>query len=78
MEDRRATLSAIRLLERLATRPVLTLPAAIELLDTTRPTAGKAIDTLQQAGIPRETTGRQRDRVYAYDAYLQVLTRDTD
>ncbi len=78
VEDRRATLSAIRLLERLATRPVLTLPAAVELLDTTKPTAGKAIDTLQQAGILRETTGRQRDRVYAYDAYLQILTRDTD
>jgi len=35
------------------------------------------INALQQAGILRETTSKKRDRVYAYHAYLQVLTRDT-
>lgn len=54
-----------------------TVQWAIELLDTTKPTAANAIAALQQANILRETTGKQRDRVYAYHEYLQVLTKDT-
>lgn len=77
-EDRRATVTAIRLLDRLPSNPILTVPAAMELLATTTPTAGKAIDVLRQAGVLRETTGKQRDRVYAYHGYLQILTEDTE
>lgn len=50
----------------------------MEMLDTTKPTATKAIDVLEQAGMIEETTGRQRDRVYAYREYLRFLTKDTD
>ncbi len=83
--DRRAaanhkatTVTAIRLLDLLPDHPIITLPRAMELLKTTKPTAGKAIDALCKAGILDETTGRQRDRVYAYDAYLKVLAKDTN
>jgi len=82
--DRRAaanhkatTVTAIRLLDLLPEHPIVTLPRAMELLKTTKPTAGKAIDALCQAGILAETTGRQRDRIYAYSAYLKVLAEDT-
>jgi Fic family protein len=71
------TVTAIRLLDLLPEHPVITLTRAMELLKTTKPTAGKAIDALCKAGILAETTGRQRDRVYAYDAYLKVLAEDT-
>lgn len=37
-----------------------------------------AITSLQQAKILREITGRRRDRVYAYNRYLNVLTKDTE
>jgi hypothetical protein len=57
---------------------LVTLASAIKLLKVTKPTASKAIHALEQANILRETTGRLRDRVYAYHAYLQVLTTDTD
>jgi Fic family protein len=72
------TVTAIRLLDLLPEHPIITLPRAIELLKTTKPTAGKAIDALCKAGILGETTGRQRDRVYAYNAYLKVLAEDTN
>jgi len=72
-----ATVTAIRLLDLLPDHPIITLPRAMELLKTTKPTAGKAIDALCKAGILAETTGRQRDRVYAYTAYLKVLAEDT-
>ena len=71
------TVSAIRLLDVLPEHPMVTLPAAMDLLKTTKPTAGKAIDALCKAGILKETTGKQRDRVYAYEAYLKVLAEDT-
>ena len=72
------TVAAIRLLDMLPAHPVVTLPLATDLLEVTKPTAGKAIAVLQQAKILRETTGKQRDRVYAYHEYLQVLTQDTE
>jgi Fic family protein len=71
------TVPAIRLLELLPEHPMVTVPGVMELLKTTKPTAGKAIDALCKAGILTETTGRQRDRVYAYEAYLKVLAEDT-
>jgi Fic family protein len=48
-----------------------------QLLETTKPTASKTISTLTEAGILRETTGRRRDRVYAYHRYLQILTEES-
>ena len=72
-----ATVPAIRLFEMLAANPIVTLPLAIQLLNVSKPTAIKSLDSLQQAGILRETTGKKRDRVYAYHGYLQVLTQDT-
>jgi Fic family protein len=72
------TISAIQLLEHLPTHPMVTLPRVIELLDTTKPTASKAINTLREAGVLRETTGKRRDRVYAYHDYLRILTREAD
>ena len=71
------TVPAIRLLDVLPEHPMVTLPAVMDLLKTTKPTAGKAIDALCKAGVLKETTGRRRDRVYAYDAYLKVLAEDT-
>ncbi len=71
------TVPAIRLLDLLPEHPMVTLPGVMELLDTTKPTAGKAIDALCTASVLKETTGRQRDRVYAYEAYLKVLAEDT-
>jgi Fic family protein len=83
-EDRRrvahhrsTTVTAMRLFEILPGRPVVTLPAAIGLLRTTQPTAGKAIDALRRAGVLVEITRKRRDRIYAYRAYLDLLGRET-
>jgi len=59
-------------------RPFITAPQALDALDTTKPTANKAIETLQTVGILRETTGRRRNRVYAYHDYLRALTHESD
>lgn len=78
LNRRRASIPAIRLFDDLPNHPIVTLPLAISLLRTSKPTASKAIAALEDAGILRETTGRQRDRVYAYRAYLRRLTQDAE
>jgi Fic family protein len=67
---------ALRLFELLPSNPVVTVASAIRLLDTTKPTAGKAIQTLEAAGVLKETTGRERGREFAYAKYLARLGTD--
>jgi len=78
IEHEKATMTAVRLLNILPMRPFITAPQALDALDTTKPTANKAIETLQTVGILRETTGRRRNRVYAYHDYLRALTHESD
>ncbi len=61
-------------LKLLPSNSVLTVPRASERLGITAPPARKAIDLLEELGVLRETTGKKRDRVYAYHAYLDLLT----
>jgi Fic family protein len=51
---------------------------SIKLLNTSKPTAAKAIRVLEKLKILREISGRRRDRVFAYDEYLRLLGKDTE
>lgn len=68
------TVPAVRLLDLLPSNPVVTLQLAIDKLKVSKPTAIKAINALLQTQILKETSGKRRDRVYAYQKYLDVLT----
>ena len=68
-----ATVPAIQLFDKLPSHPVVTLQSTVDLLNVSKPTAVKAIDALEEVGILLETTGRKRDRVYAYQTYLDAL-----
>ena len=68
------TVSAIQLFELLPEHPVISMPLVTRLLDTTKPTAGKAIELLQQNDVLREMGDRKRDRTYCYSSYLSILT----
>jgi Fic family protein len=69
-----ATVNALRLLEAMPEHPVITLPRTVDLLGVAKPTAAKCIEELLRAGVLRETTGKLRDRVYVYEAYMTTLT----
>jgi len=84
-EDRLRLLAApgvsvmsIRLIEQLPMHPVVTIPAVVKLLKTTKPTAGKAVQVLDNLGVLAETSGKQRDRRFAYAAYLEKLRAGTE
>jgi Fic family protein len=69
-----ATISAIQLFELLPDHLVITMPKVTRLLSTSKPTAGKSIETLVGAGILVEVGSRKRDRMYRYDGYLKLLS----
>lgn len=72
------SVSAARLFELLPNHPIVTVAAAMKLLDTTKPTATRAIATLVAAGVLMEITGRKRDRSFAYQAYIDRLRIGTE
>jgi Fic family protein len=73
-----ASVMAVRLMDQLPTHPVVTIPTVVKLLKTTKPTAGKAVQLLENLGVLTETTGKQRDRTFAYTAYLEKLRVGTE
>lgn len=72
------TVMAIRLFELLPEHPIVTIGRVGELLETTKPTAGKAVEVLVGCGVLAEQTGRARDRSFAYQAYLHALSVGDD
>lgn len=73
-----ASLPALRLFEWLPRRPIVTVASAMKLLNTSKPTATRAIEALAQAGVLTETTGKKRDRNFAYGAYMECLRTGTE
>lgn len=61
-----------------AARFVLVSPREVaERLGITPPPVYAAISRLEEIGILREVTGRQRGKLYAYDEYLALLSEGT-
>lgn len=73
LETRGASITALQLFERLPRHPVISMPVVTALLSVSKPTAGKAIEALQAAGILVTADARKRNRLYRYDAYLRRL-----
>ena len=69
---------ALRLFELLPRHPVVTVASVMKLVETTKPTAGRAIELLVAAGVLAETTGKKRDRSFVYRAYLDRLRVGTE
>lgn len=65
--------TALRLVDELIAQPACHTKKAMEKLDITMPTALRAIDTLERAGILREITGRQKNRVWVATEILEIL-----
>ena len=78
LEAGSSTVMTARLFEQLPKHPIVTIARVTSLLDTTKPTANKAVTSLVDAGVLVETTGRKRDRTFRYDAYLELLRVGTE
>jgi Fic family protein len=72
------SVATVRLFELLPRHPIVSVAYAIKQLGVSKPTAGRAVDTLSKAGVLVETTGKKRDRSWAYQSYLNRLRVGTD
>ena len=69
---------ALRLFELLPRHPVVTVASVMKFVETTKPTAGRAIELLVAADVLVETTGKKRDRSFVYRGYLDRLRVGTE
>ena len=68
-----ATVSALRLLESLPHHPIVTVASVMGLIDSSKPTASRAISILEDSGILAESTGQRRNRSFVYRDYIERL-----
>lgn len=68
------TASVLQVHDLMRTRPYLTAATVAQNASLTLPTVNAALAQLQSLGIVREITGRKRGRVFAYSAYLDILS----
>ena len=74
----RASASAFRVFQYVQTKPLVTVSDVSKALNMSAPTARKSINHLVDVSILFEPTERKRDRVYAYQSYLDILNQGTD
>lgn len=70
--------SALRLHDHLRARPVTSVAQATRETGVNRTSVMAVLSKLIELGIVRELTGQRRNRLFAYDAYLARLSRDTE
>jgi Fic family protein len=77
-EERRSTVTMLRLHQLLQRKPIISIDHACKDLDLTFPTITKAFNGLLKLGIAKEMTGKQRGRLFVYQHYLAILTEGTE
>lgn len=73
----RAAANVLRVVDALRRRPLASIDELSQRLGLSFPTVARAIEALEKLGIVREITGKKRERVFAYQAYLDVLNEGT-
>ena len=70
--------SALRVLDALRAKPILSLSGVRALTALSFPTASSAMQLLVEHRIVRELTGKPRNRLFVYDRYLAILNEGTE
>ena len=70
--------SALRVHDALKARPLASMQDVCTRSGLSFPAAASAMELLVELGIARELTGKRRNRVFAYDRYLAVLSEGTE
>jgi Fic family protein len=74
----RPAASVLRVFEHTQRNPIVSIPATARKIGISAPTVAKSLEHMRRLGILREITGRQRRRLFAYDAYLAILNEGTE
>jgi Fic family protein len=74
----RPAASALRVFEHMQHNPIVSIPATARSIGISAPTVAKSLEHMRHLGMLREITGRQRHRLFVYDAYLAILNEGTE
>jgi Fic family protein len=74
----RKAASALAVHEYLQAHPLTKIGPAAKDLKLSIPTVTSALETLAKLKIARESTGKRRDRLFAYPRYLHILSEGTE
>ena len=70
--------SALRVHDALKQRPIAVMQDIARRAGLSFPASSSGMRLLVDLGIARELTGRKRNRVFVYDAYLKILNEGTE
>jgi Fic family protein len=74
----RAAGSALLVFDQAVREVILRIPRTAQRLPISEPTVAGAIGHLEQLGILREITGKPRNKIFAYNDYLSILSEGTE
>lgn len=74
----RSALSTLRVHEYLQKKPLITVALAARTLGLSVPTVSSALARLEELGVVKESTGRERDRIFVYSRYLDIVSAGTE
>ena len=74
----RAAASALKIHQALQRQPLVTSPTLVRVTGLTAATVNKTLAHLEGIGLVRETTRRQRGRVFACRRYLEISNEDLE
>lgn len=74
----RAAGSALLVFDYAVREVVLRIPETAGQLPVSEPTVATAVGHLERIGILHELTGRPRNKIFAYDEYLMILSEGTE
>lgn len=76
-EKGKATKNTLRLLDYLEANPIIEISKTAKALGLAFNTTSDAIKRLEKTGILVQSAGQQRNRIYSYKAYLELLRNGT-
>jgi predicted transcriptional regulator len=74
----KASKSALKIHEYLLKKPYLAITKVAAELDISVPSTTSTVQKLVDIGVLKEMTGKSRNRIFAYEAYLDILAAGTE
>ena len=74
----RIAASCLQLHQHLQEKVIVNIPGAARALQINRQTISNCLDRLQGLAIVREITGQRRNRLFAYQQYIRILSEGTE
>ncbi|WP_369689086.1 helix-turn-helix domain-containing protein [Sulfurospirillum diekertiae] len=68
--------NASKLIEFLYQRPIISISEIIEPLEISKPTANTLVKEFESKGILKEITGYERNKLFVFDRYLTIYSKN--